>query len=123
MKDRFEPRILHSQRPDFPFDRPLQRGGRLGVDGTGVTVAALDSGVDYHHPALRGAYRGEVGADLPSNAVELVFGPAEKAPPFDPNPKYWPVVSFVSYRPVQGYTFDFISGVLYRGLRPMDAAF
>ena len=45
-------------------------------------------------------------ADLPSNAVELRFGPAEKPTPFDPNPKLWPVVSFVSYRPVQGYSFD-----------------
>ena len=45
-------------------------------------------------------------ADLPSNAVELVFGPAEKPTPFDPSPKHWPVVSFVSYRPVQGYAFD-----------------
>jgi hypothetical protein len=45
-------------------------------------------------------------ADLPSNFVELRFGPAEKPTPFDPNPKHWPVVSFVSYRPVQGYAFD-----------------
>lgn len=45
-------------------------------------------------------------ADLPSNSVELRFGPAEKAPPFDMNPKQWPVVSYVSYRPVQGYAFD-----------------
>jgi subtilisin family serine protease len=29
-----------------------------GVDGTGVTVANLDSGVDVTHPALRGRYRG-----------------------------------------------------------------
>ena len=45
-------------------------------------------------------------ADLPSNSVELRFGPAEKPTPFDPNPKHWPVVSYVSYRPVQGYAFD-----------------
>jgi hypothetical protein len=45
-------------------------------------------------------------ADLPSNFVELRFGPAEAAPAFDMNPKYEPVVTFVSYRPVQGYTFD-----------------
>lgn len=45
-------------------------------------------------------------ADLPSNTVELRFGPAAKAPPFDMNPKHWPVVSLVSYRPVQGYAFD-----------------
>ena len=45
-------------------------------------------------------------ADLPSNFVELRFGPAEKPTPFDPNPKHWPVVSFVSYRPVQAYTWD-----------------
>jgi len=45
-------------------------------------------------------------ADLPSNSVELRFGPAEKAPPFDVTPKNLPVVTFVSYRPVQGYAFD-----------------
>ena len=45
-------------------------------------------------------------ADLPSNFVELRFGAAEKPTPFDPNPKHWPVVSFVSYRPVQAYTWD-----------------
>jgi hypothetical protein len=44
--------------------------------------------------------------DLPSNFVELRFGPAEKPTPFDPNPKRWPVVSYVAYRPVQGYAFD-----------------
>lgn len=45
-------------------------------------------------------------ADLPSNTVELRFGPAGPAPPFDMNPKRWPVVTLVAYRPVQGYTFD-----------------
>lgn len=30
----------------------------LGVDGRGVTVAVVDSGVDYHHPLLRASYRG-----------------------------------------------------------------
>jgi hypothetical protein len=45
-------------------------------------------------------------ADLPSNTVELRFGPVEKTPPFNPNPKHWPVVSFVSYRPVQAYAVD-----------------
>lgn len=41
---------------------------RLGIDGTGSTVAILDSGVDYHHPELRGRYRGFVDEGLPSNA-------------------------------------------------------
>lgn len=30
----------------------------LGVDGTGVTVAVIDSGVDVHHPLLAPSYRG-----------------------------------------------------------------
>lgn len=30
----------------------------LGIDGTGVVVAAMDSGVDWQHPALQTKYRG-----------------------------------------------------------------
>ncbi len=30
----------------------------LGIDGAGVVVASLDSGVDWHHPALQTSYRG-----------------------------------------------------------------
>jgi len=30
----------------------------LGYDGTGVTVAIMDTGVDYHHPRLMTSYRG-----------------------------------------------------------------
>lgn len=47
-------------------------------------------------------------ADLPSNFVELKFGPAEKAPPFKLDPAMWPQITFLpgEYRPVQGYTSD-----------------
>ncbi len=40
---------------------------RLGVDGSGVVVAVLDSGVDYNHPALRTRYRGYRGEGRPDN--------------------------------------------------------
>ncbi|WP_199040706.1 S8 family serine peptidase [Glycomyces salinus] len=33
----------------------------LGYDGTGVTIASIDSGVDYEHPALVDQYRGNNG--------------------------------------------------------------
>jgi hypothetical protein len=45
-------------------------------------------------------------ADLPSNAVELRFGPGESAPPFNVNPQIYPQVALISYRPVKGYAFD-----------------
>jgi uncharacterized repeat protein (TIGR01451 family) len=34
----------------------------LGIDGTGVVVANIDSGVDWLHPALQASYRGYTGA-------------------------------------------------------------
>lgn len=43
---------------------------RLGIDGAGVTVAIVDSGVDYHHPLLTTRYRGHVPAGaMPANAL------------------------------------------------------
>ena len=60
---------------------------QLGIDGHGITVAVLDSGVDYHHPALRHAYRGHVGDERPSNAgnwwckaVDPLCGPSPLYP-------------------------------------------
>ena len=37
----------------------------LGVDGSGVTVANIDSGVDWFHPDLQAQYRGYRGQDKP----------------------------------------------------------
>ncbi|MFQ5613576.1 MAG: S8 family serine peptidase [Anaerolineae bacterium] len=37
----------------------------FGIDGAGVVVANIDTGVDYLHPALRTSYRGYAGGTLP----------------------------------------------------------
>src|SRR5690625_2287296 len=56
----------------------------LGIDGTGVVVANMDSGVDWNHPALKHKYR---GYDPVSGEVDHTyswFDPAEeKAEPTD----------------------------------------
>ncbi len=36
----------------------------LGIDGSGVTVAIMDSGVDWQHPDLHENYRGNLGGGL-----------------------------------------------------------
>lgn len=36
----------------------------LGISGTGAVVASMDTGVDYHHPALSANYRGNLGHGL-----------------------------------------------------------
>lgn len=36
----------------------------LGLDGTGIVIASLDSGVDWQHPALQAKYRGYRGPGL-----------------------------------------------------------
>ena len=38
----------------------------FGIDGTGIVVASLDSGVDYFHPDLQTRYRGYRGANVPA---------------------------------------------------------
>ncbi len=44
---------------------------RLGFDGSGVTIAVIDSGVDYHHPLLQTRYRGYTGGGPPVNVDNL----------------------------------------------------
>ncbi|RIL12563.1 hypothetical protein DCC79_00935 [bacterium] len=40
---------------------------RLRIDGTGVTIAVVDTGVDYFHPELQTRYRGHVDGAMPVN--------------------------------------------------------
>ena len=44
----------------------------LGITGTGVTVATIDSGVDWQHPALHANYRGTRGG-LPADHLHNWF--------------------------------------------------
>ncbi|HMR63562.1 MAG TPA: S8 family serine peptidase [Anaerolineae bacterium] len=39
----------------------------LGIDGTGVVVANIDTGVDWLHPALQAQYRGYTGPGKPAS--------------------------------------------------------
>jgi hypothetical protein len=95
-----------SQRPGIPADLLGTPPGKRGqLTPAQVTLTALPISLSLFVRVVP-LDAGGMDADLPSNAVELFFGPAEKPTPFDPNPKYWPVVSYVSYRPVQGYAFD-----------------
>jgi hypothetical protein len=95
-----------SQHQDVPADL---LGGKPGARGENIVISSLPKTLPVSLSLfVRVVPLDAAGtdADLPSNTVELRFGPAEKAPLFDPNPKHWPVVTLVSYRPVQGYTFD-----------------
>lgn len=44
--------------------RADQAQNALGLDGTGVVVAIMDTGVEWQHPALEAKYRGYTGKDL-----------------------------------------------------------
>ncbi|UCG23426.1 MAG: S8 family serine peptidase [Chloroflexota bacterium] len=57
----------------------------LDITGTGVTVAIMDTGVDWLHPALKGSYRGatDVASPTPDSSwFDAIDGAPE---PFDPN--------------------------------------
>ena len=95
-----------SQRLGLPDDLLIPRStGHGGLDRSATPALTLPASLSLY---IRVVPLDKAGNDagLPSNGVELRFGPARKAPPFDMNPKYLPVVTFVSYRPVQGYAFD-----------------
>ena len=97
-----------------PGSTPAMAGAKQPPPAaTGAAVATAH--VPVALPALRSLYVRVVpldsngaDADLPSNFVELKFGPAEKAPPFKLDPAMWPQITFLpyEYRPVQAYTLD-----------------
>ncbi len=47
----------------------------LGIDGTGVTVAIMDSGVDWQHPDLLPNYRGNLGNGSFNHADNWFYAP------------------------------------------------
>jgi uncharacterized repeat protein (TIGR01451 family) len=58
-RDTIEPEwgVAHINAPDV--------WNALGLDGTGIVVASVDSGVDYLHPELQTRYRGYHGGGVP----------------------------------------------------------
>jgi len=95
-----------SQASSLPSDLKIPQPGKAGSGGMVSTIPAkLPASLSLYVRVVPLDKNGK-DADVPSNFVELRFGPAEKAPPFNLDPKVWPQIAFVSYRPVQGYTFD-----------------
>jgi subtilisin family serine protease len=62
------PATCSPDQPSNPICWSLRKIGadrvwrELGVDGRGVVVATIDTGVNYSHPALSPSYRGSLGA-------------------------------------------------------------
>ena len=58
----------------------------LGFDGSGIRVAVMDTGIDYHHPDLGGCFgagcRVETGWDFVGDS----FNADPDSPSYDPNP-------------------------------------
>ncbi|MBP8056707.1 MAG: S8 family serine peptidase, partial [Chloroflexi bacterium] len=61
--------------------RAAQTWYGLGIDGTGVVIAIMDSGVDWQHPALVDRYRGTLSGTHEGNWFDVVDG---SATPIDP---------------------------------------
>ncbi len=57
----------------------------LGISGTGSTIAVMDTGADWQHPALANNYRGLVDGGSPQHELAW-FDAVEGSPePFDPH--------------------------------------
>ncbi|WP_045519063.1 S8 family serine peptidase [Neobacillus niacini] len=58
---------------------------KMGIDGTGIVVASIDSGVQWNHPALKTKYRGydPANPDQPDNTYSWFDAIDGKAAPYD----------------------------------------
>ncbi|USK33342.1 S8 family serine peptidase [Bacillus sp. F19] len=58
---------------------------KMGIDGTGIVVASIDSGVQWNHPALKTKYRGydPANPDQPDNTYNWFDAINGKAAPYD----------------------------------------
>ncbi|WP_353948999.1 S8 family serine peptidase [Sporolactobacillus sp. Y61] len=57
----------------------------MGIDGTGVVIASIDTGVQWDHPALQGKYRGydPASPDQPDNEYNWFDAVAGELTPYD----------------------------------------
>jgi bacillopeptidase F len=58
---------------------------KMGIDGTGIVVASIDTGVQWNHPTLKTKYRGydPANPDQPDNTYNWFDVITGKAAPFD----------------------------------------
>jgi bacillopeptidase F len=58
---------------------------KMGIDGTGIVVASIDTGVQLNHPALKTKYRGydPANPDQPDNTYNWFDAVAGKPAPYD----------------------------------------
>jgi hypothetical protein len=57
----------------------------LGLDGSGATIAIMDSGVDFTHPSLAANYRGQGGDGLPVHSGNWFDAVEGNPAPVDPH--------------------------------------
>lgn len=57
----------------------------LGISGTGVAIAVMDTGADWQHPALVDNYRGLSPGAAPQHAIAWFDAVDGSAEPFDPH--------------------------------------
>ncbi|MBN1486263.1 MAG: S8 family serine peptidase, partial [Anaerolineae bacterium] len=81
------PRSSDAEEPEYPWGltriRAQEVWETLGITGTGIVIAGMDTGAEYNHPALANNYRGNLGNGL-YNHTNSWFDAINESPyPYD----------------------------------------